>query len=226
MMTTPLKSSKMKDPSESACASPFLKEGQEKDINSHFYADPESQHGRRVAKKRARKRQQPDNWCFYADPESQHDRRVAKKKDKKKTTRVFTLIRKVNTVDGSPKKKDKKKTNRAFMLIWRVNTVDGSPKKRTRKRQLTLLHSLIGPGNLDCPSSKSRSGKRPFSEVLEDLRTFLPTRKMSVSCALIRDQQTNSENKKSNSRKRLLDCYLWFPAYIHEVLNVRRTYLY
>ena len=63
---------------------PIFENGQEKgNSNSRFYAGPESQHGRRVAKK---------------------------KKDKKKTTaRAFTLIRKGNTVDGSPKKKKKGK---------------------------------------------------------------------------------------------------------------------
>ena len=65
------------------------KKGQEKDNNSRFYADPESQHIWRVAKKR--------------------------------TTCAFTLIRKVNTFDGSPKKKDKKKTTtRAFIFVDRL----------------------------------------------------------------------------------------------------------
>ena len=40
------------------------------------------------------------------------------------------------------------------------------------------------------------------------------------------DQQTNSENKKTNSQKRLLDCYLWFPTYIHEVFIAWRIYIY
>ena len=81
---------------------------QKKDNNSRFYADPESEHVREVTKK-------DSNSHFYADPEGQHVQVVAKKKT---STRAFTLIRKVNTVDGSPKKEDKKKTTtRAFILV-------------------------------------------------------------------------------------------------------------
>ena len=81
-----------------------------------------------------KKGQEKDNSPFYADPESQHSQRVAKKKDKKKTTtRPFTLIRKVNTVDGLPKKRTRKKGKGAlwglscliccYMILyfWREN---------------------------------------------------------------------------------------------------------
>ena len=90
-----------------------------------------------------------------------------KKRGKKKAiTRAFTLMRKVDTVNGSEEKKGQEKDNNsrfyaglesqhsrqvakkkgkkkattpAFMLVRKVNTLDGSPKKRTRKRQLALL---------------------------------------------------------------------------------------
>ena len=74
--------------------------------------------------------------------------------------------------------------------------------------------------------AKAYSFKSIVERKAKDLWTFLLTRKLSVSRAFIFAQQTNSENKKNNSQKRLWDCYLWFPTYIHEVLIVWRTYLY
>ena len=66
------------------------KKGQGKD-NSCFYSDPESQHVRRVAKKK------DNNSRFYADPESQcqsgqQGRQVAKKKGQEKdnNSRFYT----------------------------------------------------------------------------------------------------------------------------------------
>ena len=62
--------------------------------------------------------------------------------------RSFTLIRKVNTVDGSPKKKT---ATRAFTLIRKVDTFNGSPKKKGQEFE----------------ERKTRSGKSstwPFKE--------------------------------------------------------------
>ena len=48
--------------------------------SSIVHADPESQRGRRVAKKG----QEKDNLRFYADPESQQGRQVTKKRTRKR----------------------------------------------------------------------------------------------------------------------------------------------
>ena len=66
--------------------------------SSIVHADPESQRGRRVAKIGQEK---DNNSCFYI-------------------RRSFTLIRKVNAIDGLPKKGKKKTTTRAFMFVDRV----------------------------------------------------------------------------------------------------------
>ena len=83
-----------------------------------------------------------------------------KKKDKKMTTPAFTLVLEIQHGRQVAKKKGKKKTTiHAFTLIRKVNTIDGSPKKREEKDNNScfyLLYWSIGSGNSDCPSSKSR----------------------------------------------------------------------
>ena len=88
------------------------KKGLEKGNSSRFFADPQSQRVRWVAKKKGKKRLQLAllRWSRKSPRSTGHQ----KKGKKKATTPTFTLVRKVNTVDGSPKKGQERDNNSRF----------------------------------------------------------------------------------------------------------------
>ena len=88
-------------------------------------------------------------------------------------------------------------------------------RSSTALKLLTIVESKANFGLVKV--TWDYSFKSIIERKVRDLWTFLPTRKLSVSCAFIRDQQTNSENKKTSSQAEETVRYLWFPIYIHEV---------
>ena len=212
---------------------------------SIVHADPESQHGQQVAKKR----QEKDNYsCFYIPSSgleiwtdlhlnvvTPSERAtvispflVAKKKRQEKDNNSWTgpditvsrfyvhwssleiqsstALKFLTIIDSKAKDSWTWPDTTALSRSLKVK-----PKICERDLRWQQVYLVQGKGQRVMNGTWDYSFKSIVERKAKDLRTFLPTRKLSISCTFIHDQQTNSENKKTHSQKRLLGIFDFRP---------------